>query len=77
MKFEAALERLEEIVGRMESGDLTLDESLAMFEEGVRLAKHCTGKLDAAERRIEILLKGEDGVTGTAPFEPPEARGRG
>ena len=59
--FEAALGKLEELVRRMETGDLTLEESLKAFEEGTRLARLCSRKLDEAERRVELLLKqGED-----------------
>ena len=59
--FEAALGKLEELVRKMEAGDLTLEESLKAFEEGTRLARFCSRKLDEAERRVEILLKqGED-----------------
>ncbi len=59
--FEAALGKLEELVRRMETGDLTLEESLKAFEEGTRLAQLCARKLDEAERRVELLLKqGED-----------------
>lgn len=61
-KFEDALKKLEEIVKEMESGDLTLEESLKSFEEGVRLSRFCAKKLDEAERRIDTLLKNEDGV---------------
>jgi exodeoxyribonuclease VII small subunit len=70
--FETALEQLETIVRKLEEGDLPLDESLRMFEDGVRLARLCSGKLDAAERKIEILMKSsEEGSAETAPFEPP------
>ena len=59
--FEAALGKLEELVRRMDAGDLTLEESLKAFEEGTRLARFCSRKLDEAERRVELLLKqGED-----------------
>lgn len=61
-KFEEALKKLEEIVKEMESGDLTLEESLKSFEEGIRLSRFCAKKLDEAERRIEVLLKNEDGA---------------
>ena len=61
-KFEEALTKLEEIVKKMESGDLTLEESLKSFEEGVRLSRFCAKKLDEAERRIEVLLKNEEGL---------------
>jgi exodeoxyribonuclease VII small subunit len=68
--FEAALDQLETIVRKLEEGELPLDESLRMFEEGVRLARLCSGKLDAAERRIEVLIKSEEGRPETAPFKP-------
>lgn len=60
-KFEEALKKLEDIVREMESGDLTLEESLKSFEEGIRLSRFCAKKLDEAERRIEVLLKNEEG----------------
>ncbi|NPV04156.1 MAG: exodeoxyribonuclease VII small subunit [Syntrophaceae bacterium] len=68
VKFEDALAKLEEIVRKMEQGELTLDESLAAFEEGIRLSRLCAAKLDEAERRIEILLKKEGG-TEVKPFD--------
>jgi exodeoxyribonuclease VII small subunit len=61
MKFEEAFQRLEGIVKNLEKGDLTLEESLRAFEEGIRLYRFCAGKLDEAERKVEILLKDEDG----------------
>jgi exodeoxyribonuclease VII small subunit len=57
MKFEDCLKRLEEIVERLEKGDLSLEESLALFEEGMKLSNSCRGELDQAEGRIEVLLK--------------------
>ena len=75
MRFEAALEKLEEIVKKLEEGDLPLEESLKMFEEGVKLARLCGGKLDAAERRIEILMKSEEGRVEQAPFEVDPTKG--
>ena len=62
MTFETALARLEEIVRAMESGSAKLDESLALFEEGVGLVKFCTGELDNAEQRVKILQAGEEGM---------------
>lgn len=59
--FEASLQELEKIVRRLEDGDLPLEESLRLFEEGVRLSRECQERLDQAERRIEILLADEDG----------------
>ena len=61
IKFEDALSKLEEIVEKLERGELSLEESLAAFEEGIKLSRVCSGQLDAAERKIEILIKAEDG----------------
>jgi exodeoxyribonuclease VII small subunit len=59
--FEKALEELEKIAERLEDGSLGLEVSIAEFERGTRLARYCREKLDEAERRIEILQKGENG----------------
>ena len=69
VKFEEKLASLEKIVDEMESGDLTLDESLAKYEEGVKALKKCYEMLRDAERRVEVLLKGEDGELKSAPLE--------
>ena len=61
IKFEDALSRLESIVNELESGELSLEESLAAFEEGIRLSRICSKQLDEAERKVEILIKGDDG----------------
>jgi exodeoxyribonuclease VII small subunit len=66
-RFEEALLKLEDLVRKMEGGDLSLEESLKAFEEGIRLARFCTKKLDEAERRVEILLKGDD-AAAVVPF---------
>lgn len=71
-KFEASLKKLEEIVIRLETGSLTLEESLKAFEEGVKHSAFCTSRLDDAERRVEILLKQKDGSMKPEPFEPEE-----
>ena len=68
LKFEDCLTRLEQIVGALEAGNLPLEESLKVFEEGVSLARLCSRYLDDAERRIEILAKDETGATITRPF---------
>ena len=73
--FEAALKRLEEVLGSLEHGDLALEESLAAFEEGVRLVKFCQQKLDEVEKRVELLLKDDAGKFFTRPF--PEEEGDG
>ncbi|HPK54109.1 MAG TPA: exodeoxyribonuclease VII small subunit [Smithellaceae bacterium] len=54
-KFEEAMEKLEDIVKKMDAGDLPLDEALKSFEEGIKLVHFCQTKLDEAERRVEIL----------------------
>jgi|GEM_PF-166534 len=59
--FESSLGELEKIVRKLEDGDLSLEESLQLFEDGVRLSRECQERLNAAERRIEILLKDESG----------------
>ena len=74
IKFEDALSKLEEIVGKLESGELSLEESLAVFEEGIRLSRICAKQLDAAERKIEILIKGEDGQLQIEGFGTEPAR---
>ena len=68
LKFEDCLARLEQIVGALETGNLPLEESLKVFEEGIALARHCSRYLDDAERRIEMLVKDASGVATTAPF---------
>ena len=60
-KFEEALEDLEKVVERLESGELSLEESLAAFEQGVRLVKHCNQKLTEVEKKIELLVKDKEG----------------
>ena len=68
IKFEDALSKLESIVGKLESGELSLEESLNAFEEGIRLSRICSKQLDEAERKIEILIKGENGQLRIEPF---------
>lgn len=71
-KFEEALQELETIVQRLEDGNLSLDESLALFEEGIKLSRLCSQRLDEAEKKVEILLKNENGSLSRQPFEPEE-----
>ena len=59
--FEAAVRRLEEIVGELEGGEIEIERALLIFEEGTKLARMCQKKLSNVERRIEILKKGKDG----------------
>jgi exodeoxyribonuclease VII small subunit len=78
--FESSLGELEKIVRKLEDGDLSLEESLKLFEDGVRLSRECQERLNAAERRIEILLKDEKGnpilqeINGDQPNEPREPK---
>ncbi len=60
-KFETSLKKLEEVVKKLEGGELPLEESLKAFEEGVKHAAFCARKLEEAERRVELLLKQKDG----------------
>ena len=69
-RFEEALSKLEKIVSKLEEGDIPLEESLKLFEEGIRLSRFCNQKLDEAEKRIEILLKDKDGGLRPQPFDP-------
>lgn len=61
LKFEDAMARLETIVLELEKGDLPLDESLKIFEEGIRLSKSCLKMLDETERKVEILIQDKEG----------------
>jgi exodeoxyribonuclease VII small subunit len=66
--FEKAIEELEKIVKKLETGSATLDETLDLFERGMELGKFCSEKLDSIEKKIEILVKGPGGVR-KEPFE--------
>src|SRR5436309_2043132 len=68
IKFEDALHRLEQIVDRLEAGNLPLEESLKVFEEGVGLARRCARYLEDAEKRIELLTRDENGLLRTEPL---------
>jgi exodeoxyribonuclease VII small subunit len=68
--FEKSLARLEEVVRRLESPQLSLDEAMKLFEEGVELSRECQKQLEEAEGRVEILLKRADGKFTAEPFEP-------
>jgi exodeoxyribonuclease VII small subunit len=70
--FESSLRELESIVEELEAGDLPLERSLELFEQGVRLSRDCQKRLDDAERKVEILLRGSDGRVTAADFEEPE-----
>jgi exodeoxyribonuclease VII small subunit len=71
-EFEKSLTRLEEVVKRLESTDLSLDEAMKLFEEGVKLSRDCQKQLEEAEGRVEILLRKADGKIQAEPFETNE-----
>ena len=70
--FEQALEELKSIVQLLEQADRPLTESLGLFERGIGLIKLCTGKLDEVEKKVELLVKNQQGVLETRPFDEPE-----
>jgi exodeoxyribonuclease VII small subunit len=67
--FEESLKRLETVVDQLEKGELTLEESLKLFEEGVNLTANCKKELDAAEGKVQMLVKQRDGSLKAEPFE--------
>ena len=70
--FESALQRLEEIVRTLEEGDLPLETSLRLFEEGIGLTRQCSARLEEAQRRIEVLGRGADGEAELRPLQPAD-----
>ena len=68
--FETSLEELERIVRELEQGELTLEKSLELFEQGVKLSRECQERLNQAERRIEILMRDNQGRAVVRPFDP-------
>jgi exodeoxyribonuclease VII small subunit len=76
MNFEEALRALEDVVRRLEAGDVPLDESIDLYERGEQLRRHCQQRLDAAEARIERIVQGPDGrAVSLAPFDGPADAG--
>jgi exodeoxyribonuclease VII small subunit len=71
VSFEEAYERLEEVLSRLQMGNMTLDDSLTAYEEGMTLAAHCQSLLDAAELRVETLERASDATDGDDDDEPP------
>ncbi|MGH9787672.1 MAG: exodeoxyribonuclease VII small subunit [Candidatus Acidiferrales bacterium] len=69
--FETSLHRLEQIVKKLEAGDLPLDDALKLFEEGIGLSQQCQKQLEEAENKVEILLKKADGKVVARKFELP------
>lgn len=74
--YDAIVARLERVVGELESGQLTLEQSIEKFAEGIRLAKDASRKLEEAERRVEQLVRSADGEAEAVPFAP-EGAGKG
>lgn len=73
MSFEQALEALEKIVQKLEAGDVPLDASIALYERGEDLRKHCQARLDSAQQRIEKIVTNQAGeASGTAPLDPQQ-----
>ncbi len=73
--FETSLAELEKIVGKLESGDLPLEQSLELFEKGIKLSRECRDRLANAERRIEILMKDSNGNLTVEEIDPRSLRG--
>ena len=68
--FEEALKKLQNIVEKLEKGDLPLEEAMECFSEGIKTAQFCHGKLEEAENKVQMLLKDQQGEWKSAPFEP-------
>jgi len=69
LSFEAALKELEAIVGRLEQGDVDLEDSIALYERGQALKDHCEKKLKSAESRLEKIVRGANGAIGSEPVD--------
>lgn len=69
MSFEDALAELEKIVGQLERGDAPLEDSIALYERGAKLRAHCEAKLKAAQLKVDKIVLGENGPSGTAPLD--------
>lgn len=69
ISFEEAMDELESIVARLESGDVPLEQAIELFQEGMKLSKLCGGKLEQVERKIEMLIETEQGLQ-RKPFAP-------
>lgn len=75
--FEASLEALERIVRELERGDLPLEKSLELFEQGIRLSRECQERLSQAERRIEVLMRDNQGRPQVVPFDEGARKSEG
>jgi exodeoxyribonuclease VII small subunit len=76
-KFEDELKDLEGIVGQIDSGELSLEDSIAAFERGVGLVRSLNQKLDEVERKVELLMRNAQGELKTTPYDPAAARSEG
>lgn len=72
LDFEASMTRLEEIVSQLEQGDAPLEQAMTLFEEGAKLLRECTAKLDTAEQQVRLLVAGEDGQPQEKAFPAQE-----
>lgn len=75
--YDALVERLEKVVGELESGELPLERSIEKFAEGMRLVREASARLDEAERRVEQLVRSASGEEAEVPFDPEPAKGAG
>ena len=73
LSFEESMQRLDEIVKGLEKGDVTLNDSMALFEEGTALIRRCSEMLDSAEQQVVRLKKGPDGAPQELPFDADDA----
>jgi exodeoxyribonuclease VII small subunit len=71
LSFEAALAELETVVGRLEKGEVALDESIALYARGAELRRHCEEKLKAAEARVAEITQGPNGTVSARPLDIP------
>jgi exodeoxyribonuclease VII small subunit len=76
-QFEDALKRLQEVVEKLEKGDLPLEDAMECFSEGIRLAQFCHKKLEEAENKVQVLLKDQQGGWVGAPFDSAKANSAG
>jgi len=75
LTFEEAMEKLEEIVEQLERGDVPLEKAIELFQEGMALSQLCGGKLEQAEKKIEMLMEQEGGGYSRKPFVDPDSKG--
>jgi len=73
LKFEEALKKLEKIVKQLEDGELSLDEALKVYEEGIELSRECAQRLDNAKKKIDVLVKNKKGAFGLKPLNECDA----